>query len=213
MCNNIPISIEFNKNTDHFNLRWKRFHSSVYLMILFSLIWNTFTFIYIYDKIKISNVFAIFPVPGIHMIIGIYISYYCIAILFNKLDISITNNFIYVKDLNVPLGINKKINFNNIIKFEAIKQTYIYNRKRTYQINYILHDERRINLIYGLYNIDECSFIVKELNSYLNMEPDNGENSELMSLDTPREFLPLFIITTLVISILLITSFLIKTLT
>lgn len=190
-----PKSIKLNITENKFEIIWRRINFYVILMILLTTIWNCFIFITSMDDLKNKMFLELFPIPGIHILIGLYLTYYNLAILFNKLEITIKNNKIIIRDLIIPMGHKRKIDLAEIIQFESIKQTYI-NRKRqpTFQINYILKTGKRKNLIYGFHEKEESDFIVSKLNSYLGLEKDTGKNIGYMSLDTPREILSNFYI-------------------
>lgn len=190
MGKTIPKSIEVNSGS-HLHIIWRRYNSSVYFMMLFSLIWMTFILSISFDDIKHGRLLEIFPIPGIHLFLGIYFIFYSVATLLNKIEIKLDNNLIYVTDLNIPLGNNRKLDLKSVKQFVSVKQTYIYRRKPTFQVNCIFNDEKRKNLLFGLYTREESDYIVSQLNTYLGLKDDNGEDDSYMSLDTPREFIPL----------------------
>jgi hypothetical protein len=121
------------------------------------------------DGGKVPWMAVVFPVG--HVAVGVGLTYYAIASLFNKTDISISPEKVTVSSHPVPWGPRKEVSTEDIVDVR-VKHTSSNNRKSSYGIRYRSKNNREKSLIRGGLSDDQAEFIEYHLRKVLNLKDD-----------------------------------------
>lgn len=189
MITPMPNNIKIEDNPNYFTIRRRWFSFIHFFTLFFSLMWNGILLIFYFGILSsfqlAENDMTISPeqilmlfFPVIHVAAGIGIFYYSMCGFFNSTYITATHEFLTVRNGPLPSPGNRKI------RIDSIKQFYCEERRGSkgsvsYKVNVITPNFTKINLVSGLYELDQARFIEKAIEDRLGIE-DEHVSGEVM---------------------------------
>lgn len=166
----IPDKIDVIANPSEFIIRQKWLGWEILPLAIFCVVWDSFLFFWYSIALgdeKAPWIAIVFPFG--HVALGIGLTYYVIANIFNKTDLLISPEKVTVTSYPIPWGPKKEVNTNDIVDIR-VKHTSNNNWKSSYGIRYRNRGNREKSLIRGGLNDDQAAFIDYHIRKILNLK-------------------------------------------
>ncbi len=171
----IPDKIDVLVNPSEIMIRRKWLGWEVVPLAIFCIAWDSFLFFWYSMALggeKAPWIAIVFPIG--HVAVGVGLTYYVVASIFNTTDLSISASKITVWSYPIPWGPRTVVNTDDIVDVR-IKHTSSSNGKSSYGIRYKNRSNREKSLIRGGLNDDQAEFIEYHMRKTLNLkDPEEG---------------------------------------
>ncbi|POB82009.1 hypothetical protein [Vibrio vulnificus] len=172
----IPDGMTINSNFDGLRIERRWFSTQTLVLTAFVIVWDGFLFYWYSNAFSLGGltkenaVTLLFPI--LHVLVGVFFSYYVVACYLNKTTVSVNHSFVESRVSPVPFG------FKKLIPSSSIAQVYckdiVKNSKNgpsvTYEVRVILKDRKNIRLVSGLETSEQALFLEHEIESYLGIK-------------------------------------------
>jgi hypothetical protein len=168
----IPDKIDLIANMTGTTIRRTWLGWSVVPLAIFCIAWDSFLFFWYSMALggdKAPWIAIVFPVG--HVAVGIGLTYYVVASLLNKTDLTISPAKVTVSSYPIPWGARKEVDTGDIVNVR-VKYTSSNNGNPSYGIRYTNRNNREKSLIRGGLSDDQAEFIVYHLRKILNLKED-----------------------------------------
>jgi hypothetical protein len=149
-------------------IRLKWFSPVIVFLIFFCIAWDAFLVFWYYIAFTHPSplIMKVFPIG--HLAVGVGLTYYVIAALFNRTRIQVISGMLTIRHGPVPWSGNVALPSTDI---DQIYSTEHVNRGRgtsvTYAVNAMLADGRKLKLLSGLTEAEQALFIEQKLEDTL----------------------------------------------
>ena len=159
----IPEGLELINEADGITIRKVWLTWLIAPLAIFALVWDGFLFFWYAQALSQPNTpFMILFFPIAHIAVGVGITYYVVASLFNKTDVVISLSGIKVSTYPVPWFGNKEVKREEIT--DIIVRERIGNRnRRTYAIMYVDFSRKERKLVASIPESDQAEFIAQTI--------------------------------------------------
>lgn len=168
----IPDKIDLLVSPSEITIRRKWLGWEVVPLAIFCVAWDSFLFFWYSMALgggKAPWIAIVFPVG--HVAVGVGLTYYVIASIFNTTDLLISASKVTVWSYPIPWGARKEVNTDDIVDVR-IKFTSSNNGRSSYGVRYRNRANREKSLIRGGLNDDQAEFIEYHMRKTLNLTND-----------------------------------------
>lgn len=179
----LPGSINLQKDDRYLKIQFRWVNVQLLYLVPFCLCWDILPLVwYQYGLIPTDHPLAIAYLV-FHFIIGVGLTYYCLAGLINKTMIEVTENTLYVKDMPLTFFRNMDIELASLDQFYSREKRHRGKKLSwpSYEVHAILKTGRIIHLVSGLNKSEQALYIEQVLEDYLGItdRPVDGEISRI----------------------------------
>ena len=173
----MPKNIHLRNDLSHLTIFIKWFSPTIIFLIFFCIMWDGFMGFWFYMAIS-KKLYPMALFGTIHGLVGLGLTYYVIAALFNKTIIFVDYDILTIKHKPFPFWGNKKVNAQDL-KQLYVNQKISRNRhgaSSSYEVHALTKSGKNIKLI-ALSNSEESLYIEQEIEKFLRIEdqPVKGE--------------------------------------
>jgi len=169
----LPKGVEIREEFGELIIERKWYTVAAFLLVFFCIIWDVPIFIVtgtvLYDKQLIGLLSLTIP-----LVVGISITYLCIALFINKTKIRVSRFDVDITVYPIPFGKRKVFDRRNFKQFYT-KENRRYS-KRTVSISYDLYgidkNGKRIELLVGMHSLEQVKYIEQQIEKYLNIDDE-----------------------------------------
>ncbi len=177
----VPLPTGFQVEDAGFGLtisrRW--FSCVILFLVFFCIAWNSF--LVFWYSMAFGNdfpwFFKVFPIA--HVAVGIGLTYFTLAGLFNRTTIRVDDQYLKVRHGPIPWLGNQTLPSNEIDQLYTQEQTHHgkHGVYRSYKVCALTRDGRKVVLISNLQEVDQALFIEQRIEKQLGIEdrPMPGE--------------------------------------
>lgn len=175
-----PNKMTVNRSAEGLVISWRWFGRQTIFMIFFAGFWNVVAWS-IGASILKNGEFNLFflLIPGLHLILGIWLIYTVLRGLFNKTTITINEQHISVQTKPLPShGAYKEFYTAKIKRIHVYRNTHESDEggtSYTYDIFLTTTTHSSERLLHPLDNRDEALFLAQTINRYLNLSTKSEE--------------------------------------
>lgn len=159
--------------------RW--YTHAVWVLIAFCAFWDGFVVAFysalisslVDGKFELMEVFA-FVFPMLHALIGIGLTYLCLATLLNKTTIRVSRRELTISSGPIPCGKTIRVSTDDIRQLYCVKKEHHHKRSTSYsyELNALMRDGVSKTLIKNLTPYGHARFIEQQLESHLEIEDE-----------------------------------------
>jgi hypothetical protein len=168
----MPQGIEIKDEFDKLVIRRAWYSCMALPMLFFTVFWNGFMLMWFGISISMGAwQMALFGT--LHGAIGVYLAYTTLASFLNATTITVTSDQLEIRHHPVPMPGSKTLFASEIVQLFCVQHVSRGSKGGTtisYQVNAIMQDQRRENLLKGLTNIEQALYIEQEIERYLRIE-------------------------------------------
>ena len=164
-------------------LRWAWFNAGIIFLIFFCVAWDSFLCFWYSAAFSSKDApWIMFVFPIAHLAVGVGLSYYCLAGLFNVTTLKVDPKRFIVQHDPVPWPGEVKIDSSQVAQLYCKRKT---NSNRngvsySYQLCAVLKDGRQLDLVSGLETAEIAGFLEEQIEAWLHIvdQPVMGELAE-----------------------------------
>jgi len=161
------LNLRSDESYKEISLTWWR-NKHIFL-IAFMLIWDVFLVIY-YLSINENDDINKLLSPILHVIFGVWLTYYVLMTWINKTYVRISKDVISVKQKPIPWFGNCILSMSELKEVyskEVVTDNVEFGKLYSYEVHVITHSGQRTVLLKKLFSMNQADFIVREISDYL----------------------------------------------
>lgn len=164
----------------HLEITWRK-TSMLGFFVFFALFWNGLLIPFIAVALA-QGEWIIILFISLHLLVGLGLLYYTIALFFNKTYITVSRQNIRIehKPIPVPFYADRQVTTKQVQQLYLDK--YVDSRTNgrpnfAYEVRALLNNKKRVSLVKGLKQYEQARYIEQEVERFLNIKdyPVEGE--------------------------------------
>jgi len=172
MKRTIPEGLDANIENDSILIRRKWFSLKTIPLIFFCIAWDSFL-VFWYSTVTKSEssmdlLAIIFPIG--HVAVGVGLTYFCIASLFNKTDIRISPRLFSARSYPIPWIGNTELKVDELHAVVVRERTSGGYNQSSFTVMYVDAQNKEKKLVRSLQHIEQANFIRDEISDLLNID-------------------------------------------
>jgi len=175
----LPDKIEIHFHNDYMHIARKWFDWKIVLVAAFAVIWDFFIFGDFLSKNEETELLLGKLFLMTHFVVGVGITYYALAGLFNKTDIYVSREAIQIKHKPLPWLGNKRLIATELKQLygKEVIRSHNFGNRVVYEVHTLISNGQNIKLLGGLETSEQALYIEQEIEKYLGIEniPFRGE--------------------------------------
>lgn len=166
----LPKGISVDQDYDGLIITRKWFNLTTIFLTFFCAFWDGFMIMWFSISIS-TEAYEMAAFGSIHAIVGICLTYWCIASYINKTTIKVSSYLIKIKHSPLPFPGSKEFTISQLEQVYA-KERVVRgkNGTTTYYDLYIIDGNKHTKVVSNLINKEQALYIEQEIEKYLDIE-------------------------------------------
>ena len=176
--------------------RW--FTPVLFFLVFFCIIWDGFLVVWysmafgeIFGGKRDPMMWIMVVFPVIHLLVGVFLTYYTISAFVNKTVIRAAGGELSVSHGPFPWGGNHRVPINDVRQVYCTETSHHgkHGHRYSYTVNVLRRDDTKLKLLSSIQELDEALFIEQKLRQHLGLSDERVPGSlasEKMQKNPPR---------------------------